>query len=230
MGNEQAEATQRKCGGGSNTGCISAIAGDGHWCHRCHWCGHPGANLHSTMNPRVVTKESKINNQNNFNVEVSELLLDATILVLLHTLKSHQSCVLSLHAPPAVNLNIGPCNESCLITCEIAAGVRNIRRCGRSAKRDGSYKCLAILRRVGFAQEQVRPDTTMLANESWRRRPVAGDTHMPVLPTTGETALKRICLGPYSTARVFVALTTAALDALYQVSLGRGRIAAVDAT
>lgn len=80
-----------------------------------------------------------------------------------------------------------------------------------------------------------------------------GGTYMPVDPTTGATELNLMLEGPYSTAmvwrevrawvlrigalwaqsqdnRTFVALITAALDALYQVSLGRGLTPAVDAT
>lgn len=149
MGNDQAE--QPRGSAGAQTRGALALLLEGHRCHCCHWWAHPGANLHSRLNPRVVTKDSRINNLNNCNLDVSELLLDATILVLLHMLESHQSCVLFLHASPAVNLNVGPCDESCLITCEIAAGVRNICRRGWSPKGDGSYKRLAILRRVGFA-------------------------------------------------------------------------------
>lgn len=52
---------------------------------------------------------------------------------------------------------------------------------------------------------------------------------MAVLPTTGQTALKRILSVAYSTAIVFVAQEAAALDALYQVRPGRGRIPAVEA-
>ena len=59
---------------------------------------------------------------------------------------------------------------------------------------------------------------------------VSHNTYIPVLPTTGQTQLKRICFAPYSTAMVFDALLTAALEALYQVRPGRGRNAAVDET
>lgn len=55
-------------------------------------------------------------------------------------------------------------------------------------------------------------------------------THNPVpSPTTGQTLLKRILSLANSTAMVFVALMTAALDALYHVKPGRGLIPAVDA-
>lgn len=53
-------------------------------------------------------------------------------------------------------------------------------------------------------------------------------TYNPVLPMTGQTALNLMFAGPYSTARVFVAFETAALDALYHVKLGLGRIPAVE--
>ena len=53
--------------------------------------------------------------------------------------------------------------------------------------------------------------------------------YIPVLPTTGQTALNRIFLGAYSTAIVLVALLHAALLELYHVSPGRGRMPAVDA-
>ena len=41
--------------------------------------------------------------------------------------------------------------------------------------------------------------------------------------------MNRICLGPYSTAKVFVPIMAAALDELYHVRPGRGLIPAVDA-
>jgi hypothetical protein len=52
---------------------------------------------------------------------------------------------------------------------------------------------------------------------------------MAVLPTTGQTALKRILSVAYSTAIVFVAQEAAVLDALYQVRPGRRRMPAVEA-
>lgn len=56
-------------------------------------------------------------------------------------------------------------------------------------------------------------------------------TYSPVpKPTTGQTLLNRILSLAYSTASVRVALMAAALDALYQVNPGRGRMPAVDAT
>jgi hypothetical protein len=55
-------------------------------------------------------------------------------------------------------------------------------------------------------------------------------THKPVpRATTGQTELKRILSGAYSTAMVLVALITAALEALYHVNPGLGRMPAVDA-
>lgn len=55
-------------------------------------------------------------------------------------------------------------------------------------------------------------------------------THSPVpAANTGHIELKRIPLGPYSAAIVLVALRTAALEALYHVKPGRGRMPAVEA-
>lgn len=55
-------------------------------------------------------------------------------------------------------------------------------------------------------------------------------SHKPVSKeTTGHTELNLILSFAYSTAMVFVALMTAALDALYQVKFGRGRSPAVEA-
>src|SRR3569833_3029297 len=75
--------------------------------------------------------------------------------------------------------------------------------------------------RCVLAEDVAAVTPTLLA-----RRAV---THIPVLPTTGDTALNRICFGPYSTAMVLEAMVTAAFDALYHVSPGRGRMPAVDA-
>jgi hypothetical protein len=52
--------------------------------------------------------------------------------------------------------------------------------------------------------------------------------YIPVLPTTGQTALNRILSVAYSTAIVFVAQEVAAFEALYQVRPGLGRIPAVE--
>jgi hypothetical protein len=55
-------------------------------------------------------------------------------------------------------------------------------------------------------------------------------THRPVpKATTGQTELKRILSGANSTAMVLVALITAALEALYHVNPGLGRMPAVEA-
>lgn len=55
-------------------------------------------------------------------------------------------------------------------------------------------------------------------------------TYRPVPEAnTGQTELNRMPFGPYSTAIVLVALITAAFEALYQASPGRGRIPAVEA-
>ena len=55
-------------------------------------------------------------------------------------------------------------------------------------------------------------------------------TYKPVpVAKTGHTELNLIPFGPYSTAIVFVALITAAFEALYHARPGRGRIPAVDA-
>lgn len=59
---------------------------------------------------------------------------------------------------------------------------------------------------------------------------VEGKTYKPVPPAnTGQIELKRMPLGPYSTAIVFVALITAAFDALYHAKPGLGLIPAVEA-
>lgn len=56
-----------------------------------------------------------------------------------------------------------------------------------------------------------------------------GVTYKPVLQRRGQTELTRMFLSPYSAASPFVAFATAALEALYHTSPGRGRVAPIEA-
>src|SRR5690625_2204073 len=75
----------------------------------------------------------------------------------------------------------------------------------------------------------VTCDTHVSPSPGYDRLEHLRQTYIAVMPKTGDTELKRICCGPYSTASDFVAVMAAPLEALYQTKRGLGRLPAVDA-
>ena len=160
-----------------------------------------------------------------------------------------------LDTSSAVHLHVDPRDEGSLVTCQVTTSIGNVLGRRATTEWDGRHERLAVLLRVGFAQKQMCPgggramsgrggmaygpgqgesDYLHARAAHHRRYRVEADLLRTVLDGhgLGEGACQRPCR-PESGLRVFptlVALMTAALDALYQVRLGRGRTPAVEAT
>lgn len=121
--------------------------------------------------------------------------------------------------------------ECRLITRKKGTCICNI--CGHAwtAQRHRRDESSAVLLRSRLPKEQMCPVSDDLQSELFFQRltcPVKRITYIPVIPITGQIQLNRMLSGPYSTAIVFEALHTAALEALYHVRRGLGRSAAVE--
>ena len=138
--------------------------------------------------------------------------------------KSHSCRGICLYAASAINRNLDTRNKAGVVTCEVATGITNVLGSGATAQWNCCHECLLVL---WLSKEEIRPGCA-----HQQRSFISGheNTYKPVpIATTGHTELNLILSFAYSTAKVLVALITAAFDALYQTNCGLGRIPAVEA-